>query len=385
MIRKTSSHGFKNIVRRSPGVCNRIGRAWRRNRKLFLCAGVGCVFAVILLLNLLWRQNVDAFPHDVVQIVADMQGSVTSASPNEDADTGVPLITGQPVEPESEITVTASPDNMPSPTPKPPVSLTPEPALRPTPSPTPVDFDSLISFYKLEADHYYNDYGYSSNQYAYTEEELYILAQLIYGEARGESSEGKIAVGNVVMNRVLSHGYPGDTIKAVIAASGQFTGYSASIKPNSACISAARQVLNEEVWVIPQHVYFFHSSSSLSDGESWGTHKYYTRIGVHTFYTENYSGRNRNGKIPPALYERVYKWPQYGCEPGQRVYRIQYMLNKLKYDVKADSYFGRTTKEALVAFQTEKGLKTDGVAGPSTIKALIKAFGSSGYCAKFGS
>ncbi|MPM80545.1 hypothetical protein SDC9_127592 [bioreactor metagenome] len=265
------------------------------------------------------------------------------------------------------------------------LSSTPKQTPQPTPSPPPPDFDNLISFYKLEADRYYNDCGYSSNHYAYTEDELYMLAQLIYGEARGESLKGKIAVANVVMNRVLSRGYPGHTIKTVITAPGQFTGYSSSTKPNAACISAARQVLDEEVWVIPQNVYFFHSNKGLAEGESWGTHRYYARIGVHAFYTENYGGRNRNGEIPPARYARAYQWPQDGCEPGKREHRIQYMLNKLGYDVKADGYFGETTKDAIVAFQADYKIKADGVAGPVSIEALIKAFGVNEYSAEFGS
>ncbi len=384
MLRKTSSHGFKNIARHSTDAFNRFGGTWKRHRGLFLCTGIGFIFVVLLLLGLRWRQNADASTRDVVQITTDMQGRVTSESQNEDYYTGVLFTPEKPTEPESaEITVTAAPTNSPSFTLQPTASPTPEPKNQPTPSPTPPDFDSLIRFYKLEADRYYNDYGYSSNQYAYTDDELYMLAQLIYGEARGESSEGKIAVANVVMNRVLSRGYPGNTINAVITASGQFTGYSSSIRTDSACISTARQVLDKEVWVIPQNVYFFQSDKPA--GEDWGSHKYYAQIGGHCFYTESYRGRNRNGEIPPALYERVYKWPQYGCEPGQRVYRIQYMLNKLGYDVKADSYFGKTTEEAVVAFQTKKKLKADGVAGPSTIKALIKAYGLNEYSNKFDS
>jgi hypothetical protein len=208
-----------------------------------------------------------------------------------------------------------------------------------------------------------------------------MLAQLIYGEARGESTKGKIAVGNVVLNRVLARGFPGSTIEAVIKASGQFTGYSSSIRPNSACKSAARQILEKEVWVIPQNVYYFNSDRPA--GENWGSHKFYEQIDGHCFYTESYSGRNRNGKIPPELFERTFKWPQYGCKPGDRVYRIQYMLNKLGYDVKADKYFGKTTTEALMEFQTAAKLKADGVAGPSTIKALIKAYGEQKYSGKF--
>lgn len=49
-----------------------------------------------------------------------------------------------------------------------------------------------------------------------------LLAALIHCEAGGESYEGQVAVGAVVMNRVRSAAYP-DTIHGVIYASGQFT------------------------------------------------------------------------------------------------------------------------------------------------------------------
>ena len=49
-----------------------------------------------------------------------------------------------------------------------------------------------------------------------------LLAALIYCEAGGESYEGQVAVGAVVMNRVRSSAYP-DSIHGVIYASGQFT------------------------------------------------------------------------------------------------------------------------------------------------------------------
>jgi len=49
-----------------------------------------------------------------------------------------------------------------------------------------------------------------------------LLAALIHCEAGGESYEGQLAVGAVVMNRVRSSAYP-DTVHGVIYASGQFT------------------------------------------------------------------------------------------------------------------------------------------------------------------
>ena len=49
----------------------------------------------------------------------------------------------------------------------------------------------------------------------------YLLANLIYCEAGGESYSGQVAVGSVVINRVLSSVYP-DTVTGVIYQSGQF-------------------------------------------------------------------------------------------------------------------------------------------------------------------
>ena len=56
----------------------------------------------------------------------------------------------------------------------------------------------------------------------YTQEELDLLARLIYFEARGECYEGQVAVGAVVMNRMKSAGFP-NTIEGVIYQKNQFS------------------------------------------------------------------------------------------------------------------------------------------------------------------
>lgn len=56
----------------------------------------------------------------------------------------------------------------------------------------------------------------------YTDSELRYMTSIIYCEARGESYQGKKAVGIVVMNRVRSDKFP-DTVKKVIYQSGQFS------------------------------------------------------------------------------------------------------------------------------------------------------------------
>ena len=55
----------------------------------------------------------------------------------------------------------------------------------------------------------------SSNSTSSNSSNLNLLARLIYGEARGESYTGQVAVGAVVLNRVKSSSFP-NTISGVI-------------------------------------------------------------------------------------------------------------------------------------------------------------------------
>ncbi len=60
------------------------------------------------------------------------------------------------------------------------------------------------------------------SEVSFAEDDRYLLANLIYCEAGGEPYEGKVAVGSVVMNRVLSSVYP-NTIVGVIYQNKQFS------------------------------------------------------------------------------------------------------------------------------------------------------------------
>lgn len=81
-------------------------------------------------------------------------------------------------------------------------------------------------------------------------DELDLLAAIIQCEAGGESYDGKVAVGAVVMNRVNSPSFP-NSISAVVYQSGQFSpvasGGLASVLASGArsdCYAAAQDVLN---------------------------------------------------------------------------------------------------------------------------------------------
>lgn len=238
------------------------------------------------------------------------------------------------------------------------------------------DLNKIITTdFKVTADRYYNEMGYSSNHYAYTEADVKMLAIVVYEEVRGSSYKSKLAVADVVMNRVLSPGYPGSTVKEVVTRPNQFC-YNPGVNPSADCVRAARDVLEHEVWVVPQNTYFFRATGSRAN---WGRHKYLENIDSTAFYTDSYAGRSNIKTIPASLYQRVYKWPQFGCKPSLRVRKVQRMLNALGYKFSADGWFGMSTQDALVKFQKANGLTDDGIAGPSTLKKLIKKYGISKY------
>lgn len=63
---------------------------------------------------------------------------------------------------------------------------------------------------------------------------------------------------------------------------------------------------------------------------------------------------------------------QTGCM-GNGVRELQTGLNKLEYGLAVDGRFGPLTAQAVLDFQARQGLQADGIAGPKTWAALIRA------------
>ncbi|TCS70090.1 N-acetylmuramoyl-L-alanine amidase [Effusibacillus lacus] len=92
----------------------------------------------------------------------------------------------------------------------------------------------------------------------YSEEDLYWMARVISSEARGESLEGQIAVGAVIMNRLKHPGFP-KTIKGIIFSDGQFDpARNGSIynEPVPSAVEAAKRALQGEN-PVPGALYFY--------------------------------------------------------------------------------------------------------------------------------
>lgn len=106
--------------------------------------------------------------------------------------------------------------------------------------------------------------------------DLDLLAAIIYCEAGNQSTEGKVAVGQVVMNRVASDVYP-DTIKDVVYQGGQFTpagsGWLDQVigSAPSDCYEAAAAALNGE-GSVPDALYF---NGGSGKGVQIGAHQFY--------------------------------------------------------------------------------------------------------------
>ncbi len=109
-----------------------------------------------------------------------------------------------------------------------------------------------------------------------------LLAKLVYGEARGESYKGQVAVAAVVLNRVASSSFP-NTISGVIYQNGAFSCVSnGSINktPSNEAIRAALDALNG--WDPTGGCLYFYNPKLTRD--SWiRTRKVVTVIGNHSF------------------------------------------------------------------------------------------------------
>ncbi|MFR6055627.1 MAG: spore cortex-lytic enzyme [Eubacteriales bacterium] len=124
--------------------------------------------------------------------------------------------------------------------------------------------------------------GSSGSTSGYSDSDISLLARLIYGEARGESYTGQVAVGAVVLNRVRSSSFP-NTIAGVIYQPYAFTAVSdgqINLTPNATARKAAIAAMNG--WD-PSYgaIYYYNPSTATS---SWIFSRQTTVvIGDHVF------------------------------------------------------------------------------------------------------
>lgn len=108
------------------------------------------------------------------------------------------------------------------------------------------------------------------------------MARIIYSEARGETFEGQVAVGAVILNRVQSPLFP-DSITEVIFQKGQFSAVDDGqywLTPNQTAYQAARAALNG--WDPALGTLYYHNPKIATSTWSLSRPKVVT-IGKHVF------------------------------------------------------------------------------------------------------
>ena len=122
----------------------------------------------------------------------------------------------------------------------------------------------------------------STSSSTYNSNDRYLLAKVIYAEARGESYTGQVAIAAVVLNRVEDSRFP-NTIAGVIYQPWAFTAVNdgqINLEPNQTAYQAADDALNG--WD-PTYgcVYYYNPQTATS---KWiFTTKKVTQIGRHVF------------------------------------------------------------------------------------------------------
>lgn len=114
--------------------------------------------------------------------------------------------------------------------------------------------------------------------------DVQLLARAINGEARGESYEGQVAVGAVILNRVKHSEFP-NTIAGVIYQPGAFTAVSdgqinVPIDESSSVVKAAQDALNG--WDPTNGCIYYFNPNTATNKWIWSK-QIVTTIGKHNF------------------------------------------------------------------------------------------------------
>lgn len=122
----------------------------------------------------------------------------------------------------------------------------------------------------------------NSNSSSFSSADTELLARIISGEARGESYLGQLAVGAVVLNRVVHPSFP-DTVAGVIFQSGAFTAVSDGqfyLEPEESAYKAASAALNG---LDPSCGAIYYYNPETSSNQWIRKRKVITTIGNHVF------------------------------------------------------------------------------------------------------
>lgn len=145
---------------------------------------------------------------------------------------------------------------------------------------------SFICISAYEGAGFLTDLMHSKDAYGQSGEagDIQLLARAINGEARGESYEGQVAVGAVILNRTKDSRFP-KTIAGVIYQPGAFTAVSdgqinVAIDNSSSVVKAARDAMNG--WDPTDGAVYYWNPATATSSWIW-SRQIVKKIGKHYF------------------------------------------------------------------------------------------------------
>lgn len=121
-----------------------------------------------------------------------------------------------------------------------------------------------------------------SNNMGLTQNDIRLMANAVYGEARGEPYEGQVAVAAVILNRVRAPEFP-DTVAGVIFQPGAFTAVSDGqiyLQPNETAVRAVKDAISG--WDPTDGCLYYFNPDTATSKWIWSRPQY-KRIGKHIF------------------------------------------------------------------------------------------------------
>lgn len=121
-----------------------------------------------------------------------------------------------------------------------------------------------------------------SNNLGYSDKDINLMANAVYGESRGEPYEGQVAVAAVILNRVKSPSFP-NTPSGVIFQPGAFTAVADGqiwLTPNEVAKRAVRDAING--WDPTDGCLYYFNPATATSKWIWSRPQYKT-IGQHIF------------------------------------------------------------------------------------------------------
>lgn len=122
----------------------------------------------------------------------------------------------------------------------------------------------------------------ASNNNGYSDKELRMMANAVYGESRGEPYEGQVAVAAVILNRVKDSEFP-NTPTGVIFQPGAFTAVADGqiwLTPNESAMKAVKDALSG--WDPSDGCLYYFNPETATSKWIW-TRPQYKTIGKHIF------------------------------------------------------------------------------------------------------